>query len=214
MLGEGAGGGELSAKGSKIYKHIIIFINVMCLEYCTFFRSFDRDRSQEIFILMSLIIAEETKDQRAPRRRLLTWARIPRESLLTQDYKDIWGRRSSCPETAGLWKIWQIFSARLLVFLVSRAQTIWNTKTPKLTRGSGHCWVSPSQRHISSCLHQLCLLDLRSQEQPQIPPCFLVAQEANATLGVRFLARTEGFRTLVQVCELNSSHCLTSPFQN
>lgn len=87
-----------------MHRDIIIFINVMCGECCTFFKSFVSDRSQEIFILMSPIISEGTKDQRALKRRPLTWVEIPRESLLTQDYKDIWGRLSSCPETSGLWK--------------------------------------------------------------------------------------------------------------
>lgn len=51
-----------------MHRDIIIFINVMCGEYCAFFKSFVSDRSQEIFILMSPIISEGTKDQRALKR--------------------------------------------------------------------------------------------------------------------------------------------------
>lgn len=85
----------------------------MCLEYYKFFKSFVSGRSQEIFISMSPIISEGTKGQKAPKRWPRTWVEIPRKSQLTQDYKDVWERLSSCAETSGLWKFLQILSTRL-----------------------------------------------------------------------------------------------------
>lgn len=108
----------------------------MCGEYCTFFKSFVSDRSQEIFILMSPIISEGTKDQRALKRWPLTWVEIPRESLWTQDYKDIWGRLSSLLLRLPVFGKFDRYSPPDSS-LVSRPQTICNTKTQYSPEAAG-----------------------------------------------------------------------------
>lgn len=153
-----------------MHRDIFILINVMCGEYCTFFKSFVSDRSQEIFILMSPIISEGTKDQRALKRWPLTWVevtmRVTRESLWTQDYKDIWGRLSSLLLRLPVFGKFDRYSPPDSSLFGEPATDNLQHKDPILTGSCRHCWESPSQRHVSSCLHQLCHSDLRSQEQP------------------------------------------------
>lgn len=110
-----------------MHRDIIIFINVMCVEHCTFFKSFVSDRSQEIFILISPIISEGTKDQRTPKRRPLTWVEIPRESL-----QGLQGHLGKIILLS--WDFWSLENLtdilhQTLVFVVSWPQTICNTKT-------------------------------------------------------------------------------------